>query len=728
MTLSIWRYSHWLLAIITSAFILVASITGAILAIEPISNQLKPYAVDAQGTMSIADLLASLERKYEEVIAVEVDENKFLKASVLTLEKGYKTIYINPTSGQALGSVKQRAPIYDFATNLHRSLFLKSTGRVIIGLVSFLMVLILITGAQLIAKRQGGFRRWFSKVVKEDVYQYYHVVLGRYMLIPILLIAITGVVLSMYRFELLPDVNPTVTEHNLDRDLENISLQNFEIFKNHNVNDLISLEYPFSEDETDYFTLILKDSEFNIHQYTGQIVKEHKKPMVSQVVNWSFIIHTGQGTMVWAVILLLSCIALLFFMFSGFAMTLTRIKKTERIKNKYHKDDSEYILLVGSETGTTFKFAKAFFEALINSGLTVFMDTMNNYTSYAKAKQLVIFAATYGDGDPPLGAIKFRNQLENHVQNQPLNYAVVGFGSLNYPKFCKFAVDTDQLLSEHTNLKRFLPVFKVHNQSIHSFKEWLQLWNTKAAKDLKLDTNQLLPKSKRQHTFKVLHKSSSNEDETFVIQLKAPKFKTWQSGDLLAITPKEDGVERLYSIAKLNQLLTLSVKRHEFGIVSNILSQAEVGNALKGTIKSNQHFHLPAKIKDVVMIANGTGIAPFLGMIKESTATQELHLMWGGRRRNSLDLYKAFLDEQKLKSLHLAFSRETNSSKYVQELLLENAILIAGVLKSGGVIMICGSVQMEKSVMKKLSLICEDQLTKPLDYFVNKRQILSDCY
>ena len=172
MALSIWRYCHWILAISTSVFIGIASITGLVLALEPISNQLKPYAVSGNSEQSIAELSKSLSSEFDEVVSVEVDDNKFLRASVLTLTGKSETVYIDPDTGKKLGNLSKRAWIYDFATNLHRSLFLKSTGRFIIGLVSFLMVIILISGMVLIAKRQGGFKRWFSSVVRARNDQY----------------------------------------------------------------------------------------------------------------------------------------------------------------------------------------------------------------------------------------------------------------------------------------------------------------------------------------------------------------------------------------------------------------------------------------------------------------------------------------------------------------------------------------------------------------------------
>jgi sulfite reductase (NADPH) flavoprotein alpha-component len=45
MTISIWRYSHFLLAAVSSLFLIIASVTGIILAIEPIAHKAKGYGI-----------------------------------------------------------------------------------------------------------------------------------------------------------------------------------------------------------------------------------------------------------------------------------------------------------------------------------------------------------------------------------------------------------------------------------------------------------------------------------------------------------------------------------------------------------------------------------------------------------------------------------------------------------------------------------------------------------
>ena len=164
MTISIWRLSHLTLAISTSLFIVIAAVTGLILTFEPITNKLKPYSIGSYEQISIAETIEALEKKYDEIITIEIDENNFVAASIINKKGEYKSFYINPKTGEKIGNLIKKSRFYDFITNLHRSLFLKSTGRLLIGFVSFLLFIIAITGIILIVKRQGGIRKFSPKL------------------------------------------------------------------------------------------------------------------------------------------------------------------------------------------------------------------------------------------------------------------------------------------------------------------------------------------------------------------------------------------------------------------------------------------------------------------------------------------------------------------------------------------------------------------------------------
>ena len=201
-----------LLALSTSIFLVLASLTGLILAFEPMGDALAPIEKRDLRKVSLASTMAVMDVQYNEVISLEVDKNDFVVASVVNQSGTTETIFIDPISGKKLGNPKSKAKIFQFTTNLHRSLFLKSIGRFFVGLVSFLLCLIALTGLLLVIKRQGGISKLFSKIQKEGFELYYHVSLGRWMLVPILIVALTGVYLSLEKFSLLPQ---TKVQHQL---------------------------------------------------------------------------------------------------------------------------------------------------------------------------------------------------------------------------------------------------------------------------------------------------------------------------------------------------------------------------------------------------------------------------------------------------------------------------------------------------------------------------------
>ena len=729
MTISIWRYSHLTLAISSALFIIIASVTGIILAFEPISDKLNSFDLVPTNQISITETIAVLHQKYDEVITIEVDENDFVSANVILEDGKSATFYINPKTGEKIGDIIEKKPIYEFATNLHRSLFLKSTGRILIGFVSFLLLLVSVTGIVLIAKRQGGISKFFSKIVKEDFNQYYHIIIGRYTLIPIIIITVTGVYLSLEKFSLLP--KDTSVHINIEQKKDTL-ISNFDFFKTTRLEEVKKIEFPFSTDEEDYYYVKLTNKEVAVHQKTGQIISLKKQPFVSFGSYYSLLLHTGKGSILWSIVLLLACFAILFFIFSGFAMTLQRRKKTTIIKNKFHKDEADYIILVGSETGSTFNFATAFYKALIAAGKTVFLSELNQYTSYKKATNLIIFTATYGEGEAPINAKKFISKIENTSQNNTLNFSLVGFGSIEYTQYCQFAILVHANLQLNNKFTPILPVFKINNQSFSDFNQWVKEWNDFYKTTLNITSESLLINNKKEQEFTVINKTDINIDDTFLIQLKPNKKTSFESGDLLSITPKNETRSRLYSIAKIENTILLSIKKHEFGLCSTYFNSLNEADKIVASVQKNATFHLPKKTKEVILIANGTGIAPFLGIINRKKSNTKVHLFWGGRTKESFKIYKkninTALENKKLTSFYAGYSQEGKEKIYVQDILEQQATLIANTLENGNTIMICGSIAMQKGVTKVLEEISKKHLQSSLNKFEENNQIKTDCY
>lgn len=733
MIVNIWRYCHFALAISSSLFVLLATITGLVLALEPIHTQLQPHKVANGEEQSVSELIRLMTAQYEEIIAIEVDANYFVKASVISMdEEKDGDFYIHPITGEKLADIPDKHPFFEWTTNLHRSLFLKTIGRIFVGITSFLLFLITLTGCILLIKRQKGIIQFFSKIIKEDFWQYYHVVLGRLMLIPILIITMSGVYLSFLRFSLIPESEAyeIVNEYE-ETDPETIPFHEFPIFQSTKLKDIRSLEFPFSDDEDETFILALKDREIQINQKTAEVKTETIFPFVKILNEWSFNLHTGNGSIIWSLILLFASGNILFFMYSGGMISYKRIRS--KVKNLHTADVAEIVILVGTENGSTRDFAAVLQKSFHRIGKKVFLDDLNNYQKFPCIEHLIILTSTYGVGDPPANAKRFLTLFEQIKPENTFNYAVVGFGSKVYPDFCQYALDIDEQLRTKTFANPLTPVFLINNKSYARFKYWALEWSEKAGLQLDLPAN-LERKKEKLYSFEIIDKRIVKDayDETFILKLKTPPNLVFQSGDLLAIFPPEDDVERLYSIGKDTKgNILLSIKRHELGVCSNYLNELNTGSILEAVHRSNPSFHIPKQTTSLVLVANGTGMAPFLGMVHEKPNVP-VQLYWGGRTSQSYQIYESYLNTafevNNRVDVHTVFSKEGEKFKYVQDLLKLEGMQIVSHLDTNGTIMICGSVAMQNDVLALLNSLTQTHLQKELEYFLEKEQILMDCY
>ncbi|MFV8375364.1 PepSY domain-containing protein [Flavobacterium sp. LB1P71] len=732
MTLSFWRYTHLTLAVFSAAFLVLASVTGVILAVDAIQEKTPPYRVENFEKITLGETLPILRKTYPEIIELSVDHNQFVTLQGIDQENNDVNAYINPKTGKIVGTPLKKSAFIQWTTALHRSLFLKETGRFFVGFISFLLALISISGFTLVLNRQRGLRNFFSKVIKDYFAQYYHVVLGRLALLPILIIALSGTYLTLEKFNFF--IEKTDTEEKTEMAATTpVSKKDTDssVLKNTFLADVQKIEFPFSDDPEEYYSITLKDREIEVNQITGAVVSEIPFPLQTLVSDLSLDLHTGRASILWAIILAIASLNMLFFIYSGFAMTLKR--RSSRIKNKYKPEDSTFILLVGSENGSSLLFANAIQKQLLANGKKVFLTELNNYSVYPKAEHLIVFTSTHGLGDPPSNGSKFIALVNKTDQQQKINVSVVGFGSKAYPDFCGFARDIDVLLAKQSWAERFLELQTVNDKSAEEFVGWVKLWSAKTGIPLSATPSLYNHVPKGLQKLMVLDKTAiSDTEHTFLLTLRASMSAKFTSGDLLAIYPANDTRERLYSIGNHNGNIQLVVKLHPSGLGSGYLYDVEPGSIIKARILKNAAFHFPKKASKVALISNGTGIAPFLGMMEQNKKKTAIHLYCGFRKTTETVLgYEKFaaemIQKQHLKSFHVALSREANHH-YVMDLIKRDADFFIDLLTQGGVIMICGSLAMQKDVESVLDALCLTRATMGIADYKANGQVLTDCY
>ncbi|MEM7219032.1 MAG: cytochrome P450 [Pseudomonadota bacterium] len=158
------------------------------------------------------------------------------------------------------------------------------------------------------------------------------------------------------------------------------------------------------------------------------------------------------------------------------------------------------------------------------------------------------------------------------------------------------------------------------------------------------------------------------------------------------------------------------------GVCSTTLRDAVAGDTVAAAIKSPATpFRLPDdSTRPIIMIGPGTGVAPFMGFIKERAARRaagsdlgEALLFFGCRHPQQDFLYADELKEADKDGnieLHTAFSREGESRHYVQDEIKRVWPRVWSLIQADAVIYVCGDgAVMEPDVKRTLSQLYMDE-------------------
>lgn len=154
---------------------------------------------------------------------------------------------------------------------------------------------------------------------------------------------------------------------------------------------------------------------------------------------------------------------------------------------------------------------------------------------------------------------------------------------------------------------------------------------------------------------------------------------------------------------------------------------------------SNPYFRLPANANiPVIMIANGSGIAPFRAFLQyceTHTLITPTWLVFGARRQKTDFFYKSeitkYIKNGVLQKLDYAFSRDSEEKFYVQHVLLQKKHELLQWLQKGAHIFVCGSVKMGVHIHDSLNIILQDQKKIPLsgiDDLISTNRYHEDVY
>ncbi len=170
---------------------------------------------------------------------------------------------------------------------------------------------------------------------------------------------------------------------------------------------------------------------------------------------------------------------------------------------------------------------------------------------------------------------------------------------------------------------------------------------------------------------------------------------------------------RYYSIASANltgrevSILYRQVNYHHnarerFGVASNFILEQGIEGELEVEFKANPTFKLPLdRSKPIIMLAAGTGLAPFIGFMQQrelwAQAGENLGqaVMFYGETNQATNClfcheFKEWQNQGLVENFY-AFSRDQAEKVYVSHKLYEQAQKLWRLLQAGAYLYICGS-------------------------------------
>ncbi len=514
-------------------------------------------------------------------------------------------------------------------------------------------------------------------------------------------------------------------------DAVEVSALDLAVFDAFKLADLTELTFPIAADWWDVYTLRLGGDLTYIDRSTGAILGRASVPMWTRALDLFTLLHTGQGASVWGAVAGLAALSVPFFTITGLLIWLRR--RHPHPRGMVRAGLADVVILVGSETGTTWGFGAHLADRLQRQGRAVFLGAMNSTYALRPDATLLILAATYGDGAPPIGAAQFLTRLPGYTGAG--QFAVLGFGDKSFPHYCSFAMECATALSV-TGRAPILAMADINRRSGQSFATWgRSLGPALGLPDLVLDYTPPRPRTRKLELVERQDFGATTDAPAAILRFRAPgkwaRLPRFQAGDLMAILPPADPVARLYSLASSSRegFVDLCIARVEGGICSNHLLALRPGDRIDAYVEPNPDFR-PARRRPTIMIGAGTGIAPFAGMIRANAKRRPMDLFFGLRHPDS-DFYwqNAITDWQTngaLTAFYPAFSRHQGRT-YVQDRLRETAPSVAERLRAGGTVMVCGSVRMAHAVADEIETIARSLGTSVAELKATGRY-LEDVY
>ncbi len=706
------RALHRWPGLLALVLVTVLALSGAALSVFPMAERLvAPQAVAGQ---SVADMAARVAATHPGLEEIRRSPSGTITA--WWFDGGTPgSAVIDPATGADVGSADPN-PVERWRPNLHRSLSLDAAGRLVMAAGAAAMLVLALSGAALVARRTGGWRRGFARL-RGPLVGRLHVELARVAVMGLALSAATALWMTASTFDLLPDgavrpADPAAVSGQMAFPLGQMAaLQDVP------VSALRKLSFPYAGDAQDVFTLSTDAGTGLIDQGTGELLSWADLTPWQQVSETIYMLHTGQGAAVLGLVLGLIALSVPVMGVTGALIWVAGRRGRPHLRDNARASRAQTVILVGSEGGSTWGFAATLARALRDAGQAVHVGPMSAFdpARCPRADRFLILAATYGEGDAPASARGFLDRLARMAPTAPL--AVLGFGDRSFPAYCAFAAEVDAA-ARAMGWTTLLPMDTVDRQSPQDVARWGRALGQANGLTLDLDHQPARPEAQGLTLISRRDYGEAVQAPTAILRFALPKATLWarltgrgfarfQAGDLLGILPEGSTVPRFYSLASGSRdgFVEIVVKKHPGGLCSGQLLALEPGDAVQAFLRRNPGFHAGRGRAPLILIGAGTGIGPLAGIIRANARHRPVHLFFGMRHPDSDFLYgddlTAWQAEGRLTQLSTAVSRGARPH-YVQDALRAEAAQVAEAIRQGAKVMVCGGRDMGRGVGRAL--------------------------
>jgi sulfite reductase (NADPH) flavoprotein alpha-component len=711
------RALHRWPGLLALVLVTVLALSGAALSVFPAAEHLAAPQADAR--LSVADLAARVIGVYPGVEQIRRAPSGEITAYWFEGGKPGAAV-IDPATGQGVGSADPNQ-IRRWLTNLHRSLFLGDGGRIAMAAAAGAMLILALSGAVLVAQRAGGWWQWFAPL-RGPLSGRLHVLISRVAVFGLVLSSATGLWMSASTFDLVPVAGSIPAFPTDVSGQTGVSVTSIDRLGQTLVTELRELDFPYPDDATDVFTLKTDLGAGYFDQGTGAALGWADLTRWESVSETIYMLHTGQGAAAIGLLLGLMALGVPVLGATGVILMLAGRRARPRIASNQPAGRAETIVLVGSEAGSTWGFAATLHVALTAAGQSVHAAPMSAFAPgrYARAKRIIVLAATYGDGDAPASAKGFLDRLSalDHLPDMPV--AVLGFGDRSFPAYCAFAQSVC-VKAAAKGWRELIPFDTVDRQSPQEFARWGHVLGQALGIDLELAHTPVLPVTEKLELVSRRAYGAEMQAPTAILRFALPRVTLWQrltgqgfarfeAGDLLGIVPNGSAVPRLYSLASARRdgFVEIVVKRQPSGLCSAQLTQLGPGDTATGYVRHNPGFKPGRGGAPLILIGAGTGIGPLAGFIRDNARHRPIHLFFGMRHPQNDFLYDDDLalwqSKGRMARLHKAVSRGAKPT-YVQDTLRNERNDVVALIRDGARIMVCGGREMAAGVSDALAEI-----------------------